>query len=473
MKNKVQWLHNLSLLTLIIFVGLLYLGLGKPYLFEWDEAIYAQLGVELRTNHDFLTPHWNRDLWLEKPPAIAWVTTLGQSLTSDPELGSRLLMPIFAGLTLFAVYQIGSLLGGTALGASSMAILGYFSLFLSRARTVNTDMMLLAAITWLVYLLLKGSKPWKVGLVAALAVFAKGPAGLLALIISTPLLMAKSRQYWLLVLGYWFLFTVPWHLYQLIVHGASFYTPYFLEQVLRRATVPIEFHLESRWFYFVTLYKDLGLGVLIASILGLYFSIRRSWLIMFWTLLPLIIFTLAKTRLAWYILPAYPGIALAVGTALTSLARNQSAQKVLRLLVIGMLAQMIFHASQYVKPASAPSSLPDHIQLAQLTRAFPAQNLAYLVSKSERVAEAILPVEQSISSSFRYGGAPSVVFYSGKKVYYYYNYETFRTDLAHNPSLSLAIVNESDIDKLPPGFIHVDSVNSLLLYEKKELYADR
>lgn len=472
MKTQVKWLRNISLLSIVIFTGILYVRLGRDYLFEWDEAIYAQLGVEMRANHDFLTPYWNGNLWLEKPPAIAWVTAIGQSLVRDPVLGSRLLMPLFAAATLFAVFQIGSYLGGTLLGASSMAILGYFNLFLSRARVVNTDGMLLAAIAWLVYLVLKGSSPWKIGLVAALAVFAKGPAGLLALLIAIPIFITKSKHYVLCTMYYVLIFTLPWHLYQLLIHGSSFYTPYFLEQVLRRATVPIEFHLESRWFYFVALYKDLGFGVLLVAVLGLIFSLRRNWIIIIWTLLPIIIFTLAKTRLTWYILPAYPGIALAVGTALTFFARNHQAKAVLNILVVGMLVQMIFHATQYINPTAPSSLLPDHIQIALKSRAFPGDSLSYLVNNSERTAEAILPPEQTISSSFRYGGAPSVVFYSGKKVNYYYNYDNFRADLASDPYFSLAVVNASDIDKLPPGFVHVDSANSLLLYERKALYAD-
>ncbi len=87
MKTHLVWLHQLALATILVFTFTLYLGLGKDYLFEWDEAIYAQLGVELRTIPDLITPHWNSELWLEKPPTIALVTALGQSLVADPELG--------------------------------------------------------------------------------------------------------------------------------------------------------------------------------------------------------------------------------------------------------------------------------------------------------------------------------------------------------------------------------------------------
>ena len=125
-------MKKLALLTLAIFMVIMWIGLGKNYLFDWDEGIYAQLGSEMVENNSYLTPTWNGELWLEKPPAIAWVTALGIKLVGINELGARLFMPLFAGLTLLAIFKLGTSLGGPLMGASSMAILGYFNLFLSR-----------------------------------------------------------------------------------------------------------------------------------------------------------------------------------------------------------------------------------------------------------------------------------------------------------------------------------------------------
>jgi len=448
------------------------MGLGKDYLFEWDEAIYGQLGVELNTNHDFLTPHWNQESWLEKPPAIAWVTALGQNLVEDLELGSRLFMPLFAALTLYAILQIGNHLGGSILAVTSIAMLGFFNLFLSRARVVNTDGMLLAAISWLIWLTLKGSSPWKVALVAALAILAKGPAGLLAILIATPLLFSQSKNYVLRTMYYVLIFTLPWHLYQFIVNGSEFYTPYLLEQVLRRATVPIEFHLESRWFYFVSLYKDLGVGVLLVAGMGLLFSLKNNFLFATWALLPLIIFTLAKTRLSWYILPSYPAVALLVGNALSFFVKDKKSQGLLSILVVGMLLQMLLHSYQFVAPVRPASPNPPHIQVALYLASTPTQEVAFLVSSSERVAEAILPVEQKISSSFRYGGAPSMVFYSGKKVHYYYNYDLFTSDI-QNDKYTVAIITKADRDKLPPHWTLAYESGDYQVFTSGGLYANR
>ena len=473
MKNTLPWLHKLTLVALLTLGCLLYTGLGRDYLFEWDEAIYGELGREMVADHDLLTSHWNHELWLEKPPLISYATALGSKIVADPELGARLFMPVFALLTLYAVLRVGEYLGGTILGATAVGMLGYFNLFLSRARTVNSDGMLLAAISWTVWLALFGSSPWLVGLVAGLAVLAKGPAGLLSILIALPLLFNKPKKYLLLATCFFLLTVLPWHLYQLLVHGSAFYTPYFLEQVLRRATVPIEFHMESRWFYFIQLYQELGIGILLAATLGLIFIRRSSLVLAVWALLPIALFTLAKTRLSWYILPAYPGIALLIGLVFSRLAQNYRAKTVTLVLVVGMLAQMLMTAYQYVAPTKATAPLPDHIVVAQALAKNPGDKIAYLVSSSERTAQAILPAEQAISSSFRYGGAPSVVFYSGKTVKYYYNYDNFTADLITDPLLTLAITTPTDAVKVPPNFHPIVTTEGYIGFARGEIYAQR
>lgn len=482
MKRVIPWLRKVTLVAICLFMALMWTGIGRDYLYDWDEGIYGVMGREMRQSGDLLTPTWNGDLWLEKPPAIAWVTSLGMTIAGENELGARLLIPLFAGLTLYAIFRIGETLGGTLMGSASMALLAYLNLFVSRARTVNTDGMLLASIAWVAWLLLAGSPAWIVGIVMGLAVMVKGPAGVLAILIAIPLLIKKSPKY-LRTLAISFLLTaVPWHLYAYFVHGQSFITPYLLEQVLRRATVPIEFHMESRWFYFNFLYKDLGVGVVLVGLFSLALMLK-SWvqkksmdnlfLIMWWIAVPLVIFTLAKTRLSWYILPVYPAISLAIGYGLTYFIEDKKSKGVVAILVVGMLAQMLLHGYKYVEPARAVGPLSDVLQVAQALSMYHGTELAMLVSENERVAQAILPEDQTISSSFRYGGAPSVVWYSQKHVVYYYNYDHFIADIMDNNAITTLIVAVADRDKIPPGFKQVIETKDYLGFVSGESYALR
>ncbi len=454
---------------------LLYHSLGRDYLFDWDESIYAQLGRE-QGRGQFLTPTYNQELWLEKPPLIAHLTALGQTLApSDLELGSRLFIPLATLITLLSVSLIGSSLGGSATAILAPVLLMTFDLFVGRSRSLNTDILLIAGITLSVALILRKAKPPWVALALALAIFAKGPAGILAILITLPLFFAQDKKYFFHSLGYLLLYTLPWHLYQLLRHGASFYTPYLLEQVVRRATVPIEFHLESRWFYFVHLYQDLGLGVLLPAALGLGLLIfQKKYLIAWWVFLPLALFTLAKTRLSWYILPIYPALALALGYLFATLLKKipRRASALAPLLLIAIATQSLLHLVKATEPTRASTPLPSHIKIAQTLAQYPGSELAFLVSPSERTAEAILPQTQRLSSSFRYGGAPSVVLYSQKRVTYYYNYEAFSEALRHN-RFELVLLTAPDLQKLPPGYQLIAQEGEYLGYQSERSYAHR
>lgn len=482
MKLTLPWLQKVTLVAIFSFMVLMWSGLGRDYLYDWDEGIYGVIGREMHETRNLLTPTWDGALWLEKPPVIAWVTALGIQVAGDNELGARLFMPLFAGLTLFAIFKLGEKLGGTLMGSASAAMLGYLNLFVSRARTLNTDGMLLAAIAWSTWLLVSGAQPWAVGIAMGLAIMVKGPAGMLAIFIALPLLIKKPKKFLLQAVGCMLLAVLPWHLYAYFKHGWDFVNPYFMEQVLRRATVPIEFHTESRWFYFNFLYKDLGIGVVLVSIFGLAMMIKK-WVqkrkldelivVMWWVVLPLIVFTLAKTRLSWYILPVYPAIALSIGYALNYFADSKKSKVVLSILVMGMLAQMLWNGYRYVEPSRKAAPLSEILQVARSLSIYHGDDLAMLVSSSERVAEAILPVDQTISSSFRYGGAPSVVWYSHKHVIYYYNYDLFKLDALNNSNITTLIVSVMDADKVPQIFKLVTTTPSYLGYVRESIYALR
>ena len=482
MKITLPWLQKITLVAIFSFMVLMWTGLGRDYLYDWDEGIYSVIGREMQQSGNLLTPTWDGELWLEKPPVIAWVTALGIQLAGDNELGARLFMPLFAGLTLFAIFKLGEKLGGTLMGSASAAMLGYLNLFVSRARTLNTDGMLLATIAWSVWLLVANAPAWAVGLAMGLAIMVKGPAGAMAVIIALPLLFKKDKKFILNLIGVIALITIPWHLYAYLKHGWDFVNPYFMEQVLRRATVPIEFHMESRWFYFNFLYKDLGIGIVLVSIFGIAMMIKK-WVqkhkldeltvVMWWVILPLIVFTLAKTRLSWYILPVYPAIALSIGYALNYFADSKKSKVVLSILAVGMLAQMLWNGYHYVEPARSSAPLSEVLQVARSLSIYHGNDLAMLVSASERVAEAILPIDQTISSSFRYGGAPSVVWYSNKHVIYYYNYDLFKLEALQNLSITTLIVSVTDADKVPPTFKLVTTTPSYLGYVRESTYALR
>jgi len=452
--------------------------LGRDPLFDWDEGIYGELGRQLLSHGHFLTSFWNGLPWFEKPPGIAWVSAIGMSLAGVSSLGARLLMPLFATSTLYMVYRIGYRLGGWRQGLLAAGVLATFNLFLGRTRALNVDMPLLLGITTTIVLLLENKRPVYLALVIALSVWFKGLAGLLAVLISLPLFLSKSKNFLLSTMYYVLIFTLPWHLYSYLRYGSEFVTPYILEQVLRRVTAPIEFHMESRYFYFNYLYENLGLGVILVSLLGAFCSIKKikdkdnsaTYLtIIWWLLFPLGIFTFSKTRLFWYILPVYPAIALLISEIISRFTIVKNARLAVSILAIGVACQGILVTFRSVEAGRATSPLSDRLTVANAMQS-KGQELAVLVPLVERRAEAILPAELRLSSSFRYGGMPSVVFYYEGPVKFFYNVDEFLRYWEDTP-LARAMIERADLDKI--GQYHIDVETPTYLGLSKEVYALR
>ncbi len=455
------WIIFIFLLS-IYFV--LMINLGRDALFDWDEGIYGELGRQMTLTKDFLISSWNGAPWLEKPPGIAWVSGLGIFLFGPSSYGARFFMPLIAVYVLYVVYRIGTHLGSYKHGLLAAGILAGFNLFLGRTRAVNTDMPLLASIATTILFLLENRPAWWVALSIFGGVWFKGIAGLLSVIIALPLFLTKSKKYLVSLLVVSSLLIIPWHLYAYLKHGQDFLTPYFFEQVLRRATAQIEFHFEPRWYYFTYLYENLGLGVLLVAGIGMlslvqkfFTSSKNRWLyasILWWALAPLAIFTLAKTRLFWYILPIYPALSLLIAEIIGRFSTTKVQQRVLLILSIGVLAQGLLTASRSVEIDKKTAVMPDRLAVVSSLSSMSDQKLAILVPESERLAEALLPEVAKLTSSFRYGGMPSIVFYYQGPVEFYYNIDLFREYWQSSPS-PLALVSYEDLKHIPTSYQEV------------------
>src|SRR5271168_4782805 len=76
-----------GLATLVAALVLLPL-LGHKPLAEWDEGIYAEVSREM-LGGSWLVPHWNGELWFEKPPLMLWITAVFFKLFGVSEFWAR------------------------------------------------------------------------------------------------------------------------------------------------------------------------------------------------------------------------------------------------------------------------------------------------------------------------------------------------------------------------------------------------
>jgi len=448
------------ILGLVFFLFLSYFHLGADPLFDWDEGIYGQVGRELKPPVWDLT--WNSELWFEKPPLVPLLVKLGFILTPDLELGARLFMPLFGVLVIIYVYLLIEKFLLSKIANYSVIFFLLAPLFLSRSRMLNTDIILLVSLTAVIYYLLifkehlrKDQCSWsdyfKIVIASTLGFYSKGiiaalPWGiwfLYLLIFERDLLTEYWRQ-WLYLAVVIFVGFAPWHVYMTIKYGKDFWQVYLIEQVFVRTYKPIEYHFGG-WLYYVKfLIENLRWVLLISFFGGVSFlrcflktKNKLFWLLLVWGGLVLGLFTLAKTKLFWYILPLYPVLAILFACFGRYLRKAYWPCLVLMVVWVALFNYPKF--SQPVSPLNARNFIAE-----SANDECEGEQMLVLVNASERRSKEILPKELQLSSSFIYGGAPSIVFYYDNRIKFFYQIEEFKEEWQKTEAHICAMIDKDD-----------------------------
>ncbi len=322
-----------SILAATLFATLALLPfLGRRPLAEWDEAIYAGVAREMLQS-GWLVPHWNHQLWLEKPPLSLWVTALFFRCFAINEFWAR------AGSALSGIGIVALLHGWLArrkdlLAAwiSTFMLLGTFG-FLHVCHVGEMDVLLslccCIALIGLVQIAEGEQRGWLLFWTGfGLALMSKGAAsivlpvtaGALALLQRWPL--RRFGRFFLLGLLLFLLLILPWHLAMLRLHHAEFLHEYLGLNVLARSTQQIEGHVTPAWFYLKVLLVSAPPFVLLypfALARALRLPDLQPWAV--FSVVVLLLFSLAQTRLPHYIAPAYPALSLLTAIYLADLLR--------------------------------------------------------------------------------------------------------------------------------------------------------
>jgi 4-amino-4-deoxy-L-arabinose transferase-like glycosyltransferase len=119
---------------------------------------------------------------------------------------------------------------------------------------------------------------------------------------------------------------LPWHLWQYRLYGGEFLREYVGLNLMGRVFQVVEEHRESPLFYVdvvrqgFSIWGYLGAPAFLWALWkGIGRGERRAWLLLSWITLPLALFSLAQTRLGWYIGMVYPAVALLIAGALAEL----------------------------------------------------------------------------------------------------------------------------------------------------------
>ena len=360
----------LAACALLLFFG----GLGAFPLLEPDEGRYAEIPREMLARHDFVTPRLNGVLYLEKPPLYYWLNAAALSVLERPATACRLASACFGlagvGLAWLLGLSIGGDRGGGWLCCAAL-VLGSSPMWVALSRANIIDMtltfFLCATLTcfWLAQERERGARGERLlwhgmFLAAALATLSKGLIGFVipGAVIFFFLLFARRwrlllRVPWMTGTGLFLLVAVPWHVLA-ARRNPEFLWYYFVHEHWLRYTTPEANRQEPFWYFAAVL--ALGMlpwaGLLPAA--GRLFRgagrlRERPGLIFLacWAGFILLFFSASQSKLAPYILSAFPPIAVLIALAIeeSRLRSWARAGGVAGALAVALLAAALLWAS--------------------------------------------------------------------------------------------------------------------------------
>ncbi len=365
-------------LWLVLIIATLYLcyfhNLGAIGLVGPDEPRYAWIAREMHESCDWITPRLYGQPWFEKPPLLYWGAALSFKLFGVSEAAARfpsafaaLLATLAMAWLAWRVYDAWTARWLLLLLPTTVGMIGF-------SHAVATDMPFAGALTVaLVFAaiivgltpdqdspLFPGT-PWLAliffGFFLGLATLAKGPA---AIVLSGGgvLLWAALTRRWRdalrclhpVAIASFCLTALPWYII-CSRRNPDFFRIFIIEHNFKRYLTPEFQHIQPFWFYVPILliaFAPWTLALLWSVTFGLLRRGRKfqfsptSLFLLSWAVFCLLFFSISKSKLPGYILPAMPPTGLLLSRAYVRLVPQEG--WTFRLLLLGGGIPMVLMA---------------------------------------------------------------------------------------------------------------------------------
>ena len=313
---------------------LFFYGLGQFGLIGADEPRYAQVAREMLERHDWITPILGGHPWLEKPPLYYWQAMLVYAAFGVSDVTARIPSVLDSTLLVVAVYLFfrrfrrGVEIDAALITASCAGIIGY-------ARAASMDMALAAAFSVGMLAWWAWHESEKRGYLAlfyvcmALGMLAKGPVAPFLAAAVIAFFAGAARDLRLVMRTLWppgillfCLIAVPWYV-AVQTRNPQFFHEFILEHNLSRFSTNLYHHREPVWYYLPV--TALALVPWIVFVLAAFVHSLRAWwadrksasaqadfelqfdlFASLWLIVPVVFFSLSRSKLPGYILPAVP-----------------------------------------------------------------------------------------------------------------------------------------------------------------------
>ncbi|CDZ76047.1 Undecaprenyl phosphate-alpha-4-amino-4-deoxy-L-arabinose arabinosyl transferase [Legionella massiliensis] len=338
------------LLAWLIALGGIFANLGKLPLIDPDEGRNAEIAREMREAHSYIVPLYNGLPRLDKPAFYFDTVALSFNFFGENETAARLPSAIFGLFTLILVCLFCIHVYDLTVATLAVLILGTTPLFIIFSRTTILDMELTFFVTATLFAgyiaiehLLKNNqtrvKIWTLLTVvsAAFATLVKGPVGFILPVIGLFAYLRSSKmkggKYFLSPLNMFVFFTIVsiWF-FSVLWHRPDFaYYGLFTETFERFFSTGKMHRAGSIYYYIPVLLAVFFPWSLLLTEMGIHGwrerskALRADRLLTVFAIIVVLFFSVSKSKLPGYILPAIIALGILMARAFSIALKNPHA----------------------------------------------------------------------------------------------------------------------------------------------------
>ncbi len=322
---------RIAALVIFIFLVLMLTTAGQWGIIESSEARYAEISREMFQSGDWLHPTLLNIYHYHKPPLTYWLTAISFSIFGVNEFAVRFFLTIAFVLQVVLISKISrQLFEHKEIALFAAVVYATLPVVLISVRGLTTDaflntFVLLSLFCWIRYL--KSGNAlflYAFGLAMAMGFMTKGPAvfvvpafAILGLwkVISLP--NVRGAHYFLafimfLVVGSW------WFAY-VIYQDPRLADYFFFHHLVERLSHAEVFTRKEPWYYYLLITPLVSLPWIAVFVNGFFRKSSENGtqdyklakrIGLWWFLLPLIVFSVASSKLVLYILPLFIGFSI-------------------------------------------------------------------------------------------------------------------------------------------------------------------
>ena len=372
--------HGWKLIFLAIVAFYLF-GLGALPLVGPDEPRYAEVAREMFARHDLITPTLGGYPWFEKPALLYWLMMGSYRALGVNEYAARLGPAVCGLVTAVFVLWLGKTVDRKNSGTepNNPTHLGEWSalVFLSSfgaitfSRAASFDIVLTMTLTgalccFFIWHLRSANDRRPSWLLAAFYVFvglSLLAKGLVGIVLPFGILAAYFliRRQWpnkaLLLSAAWglpvaLMVAASWYGPMIYRHGWTFIDQFIVQHHFARF-LSNKYHHPQPFYFYLPVVLMMALPWVVALIAGLARFRRWSWqgktavdftrlFALAWVIVPVVFFSLSKSKIPGYVLPVLPAAALLIGERVSCFVQAKRGHRVTRLtgalILIGVAA---------------------------------------------------------------------------------------------------------------------------------------